>query len=397
MIYYDFAKLGEYATPGTQQNVIAALQNNNGSRVKAAKEAGVSERTVRRTLKTVERAAASRGYSPDNDMTHTTAEGYHVKGTTTLYDDEGKPKLQWVKTDQDKQERSQALVEAIKATFEDTPRVKPIKLSKPLSGRSNDLLCTAYCMGDPHIGLYGWGLETLSEDNDLSTSTADLLAAVRQLVSSSPPSDLGLIVNVGDFFHSDSSENRSQHSGHSYDVDTRWAKVLDAGVKVMRECVEAALLKHKRVRVINCVGNHDDHTSRILTVALAGIYENNPRVEFDLSPARFLYYQFGKCLIGVNHGDKVKPDALGPILASDMPREWGDSLYRYWYTGHIHNKAVWELKGCLVESFRTLSGKDAWTAHMGYRSGRDMQAIVLHKEYGEVGRNRCDIRMIRGK
>jgi len=31
---------------------------------------------------------------------------------------------------------------------------------------------------------------------------------------------------------------------------------------------------------------------------------------------------------------------------------------------------------------------------MGYRAGRDMRLIVLHKEYGEVERHRCDISML---
>jgi len=49
----------------------------------------------------------------------------------------------------------------------------------------------------------------------------------------------------------------------------------------------------------------------------------------------------------------------------------------------------------VVESFRTLAAKDAWQAAQGYRSGRDMYAIVLDAEHGEVERHRCDIRQVR--
>jgi hypothetical protein len=54
-----------------------------------------------------------------------------------------------------------------------------------------------------------------------------------------------------------------------------------------------------------------------------------------------------------------------------------------------------EFPGVIWESFRTLAGKDAWTASKGYRSGRDMYAIVHAKDYGEVERHRVDISMLK--
>ena len=123
-------------------------------------------------------------------------------------------------------------------------------------------------------------------------------------------------------------------------------------------------------------------------------YEKNPRVTFDDGPGRFHYHQFGDVLIGVTHGDTVKPEKLGELMATDRPKEWGETTFRYWLTGHIHNRKVYELSGCMVESFRTLAPKDAWTASMGYRSGRDMYSIAIHKRFGEVERHRTDIIML---
>ncbi len=162
----------------------------------------------------------------------------------------------------------------------------------------------------------------------------------------------------------------------------------------MRQCIEAALRKHQKVHVINEIGNHDDHTAQVLTLALAMAYENNKRVTFDEGPGRFHYFRFHDVFIGVTHGDTVKPDKLGGIMATDNPEDWGATKRRYWYTGHIHTRNVFEVPGCEVESFRTLAAKDAWTASMGYRSGRDMYCIVHHKNYGEVERHRKDILML---
>jgi hypothetical protein len=41
-----------------------------------------------------------------------------------------------------------------------------------------------------------------------------------------------------------------------------------------------------------------------------------------------------------------------------------------------------------------LAAKDAWHSEKGYRSKRDMKAIVLHREYGEVARHTFNPDMI---
>ena len=94
------------------------------------------------------------------------------------------------------------------------------------------------------------------------------------------------------------------------------------------------------------------------------------------------------------HGNGIKPDQLGQIMAVDRAQDWGETVHRYWYTGHVHTRRVFELPGVLVESFRTLAAPDAWTASMGYRSGRDMHAVTLHAEHGEVIRQRVDPAML---
>lgn len=314
-------------------------------------------------------------------------DGMFVRSVSSLVDGQtGAVKQQWVKSDKIKEAESKQLIEAIKAAFADDPKVPMIAAPEI----SNADLLTVYPMGDPHLGMYAWAAET-GTDFDLEIAERNLVAATVRLVLASPPSEEALIVNVGDFFHGDTSANRTLRSGHALDVDTRWSKVLRVGARTMRTCIDTALTRHNRVRVVNEIGNHDEHTSQAMTLALGMLYESNPRVSFDDSPAKFHYHVFGKNLIGITHGDTVKPDALGGIMATDMPEAWGATKFRVWLTGHVHNRRVFELPGCLVESFRTLAGKDSWTAASGYRAGRDMQSIVLHREFGERERHHIDI------
>ena len=73
-------------------------------------------------------------------------------------------------------------------------------------------------------------------------------------------------------------------------------------------------------------------------------------------------------------------------MATDMPVEWGETQYRYWYTGHQHKDRVLEVMGTHVEQFGILAPGDAYSRNEGYRAGRSMKAITYHKDYGEVSR-----------
>jgi hypothetical protein len=141
-------------------------------------------------------------------------------------------------------------------------------------------------------------------------------------------------------------------------------------------------------------GNHDPQAIWALAFTLSAYFSNEPRVEVDLGPSKFWFYRFGKVLLGSTHGDTAKPEQLGAIMACDRAEDWGKTKYRYFYTGHIHSSNKKEFPGMVWESFRTLAAQDSYAAGHGYRAGRDMLAIVHHKDWGEVERHRCDVAMI---
>lgn len=311
-----------------------------------------------------------------------------LDATSTLYGPDGETKLQWVKRDKGRPDPAQ-WAEIVREVFADTPRVPKVKAPAAVARE----LLTAYMIGDHHVAMYAWGEET-GADYDMAAAERLLVASAEHLVGVAPASEVGLIVNVGDFFHVDGLRPETSRNRNALDVDTRYAAMIRAGVRMLRAFVDCALAKHKRVRVVNAAGNHDDVGALWLSLALALLYEKNPRVEVETSPAKFAFYQHGKVLLGVTHGDTVKLPELAGVMASDRPELWGATAHRYWLTGHIHQRRVLELPGCVVESFRTLAARDAWAAAAGYRSGRDMTAIVYHAEHGEVGRHRFDVGML---
>jgi len=384
-----YEHLRPFAETDAQLNMLDAM--NNASTVpEAAEILGISVRNTFQMLKRLKKNAAARGVSPEHDMTHQTAEGFVVKGTSTLYGEEGDVRAQWVKTQQAPALALSQIREAIVEAMEDYRGVYRVRKA-PTSDTSDLLAC--YVMGDPHIGCYAHA-EEAGENFDVKIAREDLLNATSRLVSVAPKTDHALIANLGDFFHADNRGNTTTR-GTPVDVDTRWPQVLQAGCMLMVDLITLALSKHPRVSVVNCIGNHDDHTSVMLSAFLAAYFHAEPRVEVLPTTNKFHYLQHGKTLIACTHGDTIKLQSLSEIMASDQPEMWAQSQHRYWYTGHIHHTTRQELRGSVVESFRTLAAKDAWHMNSGYRSGRDMYCIVHDKEFGEVERHRCDIRRAR--
>jgi hypothetical protein len=240
--------------------------------------------------------------------------------------------------------------------------------------------------------MYAWW-QDCGDNFDLEIAERLTKGAVDRLVNSAPPSKRALLLNLGDMFHADNQDNTTR-SGHQLDVDGRWKKVLQVGLRAMIHCIRRLLEKHDEVVVRVNAGNHDGHSSYAMAMMLDCYFSSEPRVSIDLSPSPLWYLHFGQNLIGSTHGDTVKGKDMMGVMAADMPVQWGQSKHRYWYVGHVHHQDVKEYPGGVVEYFRTLAARDAWHYGQGYRAGRDMRLIVLHREHGEVERHRCDVGML---
>jgi transposase-like protein len=356
----------------------AALDEHGGNVTAAARALGIGRGTLRDNIEYREGDGAS--------------DGFKVTHTSTLYDMEtGDAKLQWVKTALDKERQEQMAREMIAGLVEGIKPAKPT----PAPKTSTAALMVAYLLGDAHIGLYAWADET-GEDFDTIIAKRDIVGAADRLISSTPNSDECIIVNLGDFFHMDSQANATPRSNNRLDVDTRFAQVVRVGIKIMRYMIDSALKKHRVVRVRNVAGNHDPHAGGIfIAEILHGYYANEPRVIIESSPKPFWTFRFGNNLIGITHGHGGKPDNFAGSLAVEAHADWSHCEYRYVWHGHFHTKRVIEKMGVIVECFRTLAARDAWHAENGYLAGREMQAITLHKDFGEIERHTASLKQIR--
>lgn len=383
----NYNELRTWATV-RQLEILDALEKH-GSQRATARALGLSKGTISHSLESLKARAARAGYSPEHYMTHTVPDGFLTKGVSSYFNKEGKLTGQWVKSAIHPERQWEILKEFAATLAEEVRGLAPIV---PAPKHTEDDLLCVYPMGDPHFGLHAWWQDA-GEDFDLKIAEELTCGAVDRLIASAPAASTALLLNLGDMFHADDQTNTSQ-SGHQLDVDGRWAKVQQVGLRAMIYCIQRLLEKHERVEMRVNRGNHDGHSSYALSLMLSCYFHNEPRVHIDLSPAVAWYYRFGAVLIGSTHGDTLKGKDLLGIMADDCPKDWGDTKHRYWYVGHVHHSDVKEYRGGVVEYFRTLAARDAWHAGQGYKAGRDMRLIVMHKDYGEIERHRADIGML---
>lgn len=307
---------------------------------------------------------------------------------STMTDAEGRVIIQWIAEKPEDVARENAWREFAKEMAKDLPRLEPL----PAPTVTSDQLVAGYPVGDHHLGMLAWRHETV-DSYDLEIGERLLSNAMGYLTSMTSNAGQAVVAFLGDFMHYDSFESVTPTSRNQLDSDSRFPKMVRAAVRCMRNAIDLALRAHMRVHVIVEAGNHDLSSSVFLAECLSIAYERELRVTIDTSPMHYHYHRFGKVLLGTHHGHGTKMQNLPLIMAADRPEDWGDTKFRYWWTGHIHQSKVQpatsaqDYSGCVVESFRVLPPTDAWARQKGYRPHRDMKAVVFHREYGEVARH----------
>lgn len=318
--------------------------------------------------------------------------GFTKVRQSNMLDRKGGAVIQWESFERDKADQWHAMWQACKdacAEYEGRAKLVPCPVS------TIDRQLTVYPIGDPHIGMLAWARET-DADFDSNIAKRDLTEVVTMLVDCSPASETALIAQLGDFFHAQDNKQTTPRGGNKLDVDSRSGRVTEVGYMLMVTVIDLALKKHKRVLVINLRGNHDPDLSLSLNMFLKAWYRNEPRVEILDNNNPFIYYEFGKNLLGFHHGHGARPEQLGGIMScyqDGVP--WGRTHHRKWFTGHIHSSNGRDLPGCDWESFRTLAPEDYWAHEMGFRSNQSLDSLTFDIEDGLLTRQTVSLRLAR--
>jgi len=372
--------LKEFCTDRQLEIVEAVIKYPN--KQLAANALGVSRSTVRNAIKGVEKKAAANGVAPHRDVNHRTMEGFNAKFVTSRYDGEGNLQGQYVR-----QEREKFDLEAMLEDFRDGLKDELQGLHKPIPKPADtvDKLMNCYMIGDHHLGMYAWSKQTGEDSYDTDIGVNILESAIDSLVARSPDSRHGLLVNLGDFFHSNNIKSETG-SGTPLDSDGRYGRTVRMGINLVKRLIVRLLQKHEVVTVLNVRGNHDPDAALWLNEALKMYFADDPRVTIPDNYDKFTHLEFGNSLIVTHHGDKINPQRIYESVTRKLAVEWGRSKYRFGWLGHLHHKEAKEIGGMMFEQWNVLAAPDAWHSGSGFGSSRSMTCVVLSEEYGEDSR-----------
>lgn len=378
---HDLANLLPFAAPRAAEVIKMRIQGATFNEI--YQQTGIDHGNAHSYIRRTKQKAASQGFSPEHDMTHTVPDGFAVKGVSTLYNADGQVTSQWVKSQSDRERQLAMLMERLESG---NNGFKPFKATKPPKKVDEDLL-SLLTITDFHLGMYAWAAES-GEDWDCTIARDVFLDSVSAMIQATPASGVGILNQLGDFLHFDGLLAITPSSGHLLDADTRYGKLVDLSMEVMTQAVKMMLKKYGRVHVIQAEGNHDMSGSVWMRKHIKHVFKNEARVTVDDTEFPYYAYLHGETMLGFHHGHKMKLAQLHKLFASE-PRYrsmWGQASHTYIHTGHYHHEKVIEDGGAIAEQHPTLSARDAYAARGGWVNRRGAKVITYDKVEGEIHR-----------
>ena len=262
--------------------------------------------------------------------------------------------------------------------------IKP--LEPPSASISNESLVAVLSIPDIHVGKLAWE-EEVGNAYDTKRAVKTYLEAASHLLDKLRRYGVGRILYVvgNDLLHVDGGVYPATTKGTIQDTDTRWQyafrRAREATASVIKHAAEFA-----NIDVVISPGNHDRVLSFTLGEVLAAYFSLFDNVSVDNSPSYRKYKRYGRLLFGITHGDLVKPQSLPALMATEAPRDWGETTHREWFLGHIHKKKEWittgvdEHNGIRLRYLPSLAGVDRWHYEMGYQNMRSAEAHIYQDD-----------------
>lgn len=240
-----------------------------------------------------------------------------------------------------------------------------------------------------HLGKLAHEDET-GEDYDLKIAQSRFNKSIDSLLNRIDLNNVERILFVvgNDFINID-NYNSTTTAGTPQSTDSRFHKMIDAAKKVVIDTVEK-LLSIAPVDIVVVHGNHDKQTTFLLGHIVEAYFHNNKNVSVDNRPTQRKYYRYKTNSIQLTHGNEEKHQDLGLIFATEQPKLWSDTAFRFCQLGHFHkNKtisyvSVDEYQGFQVQVLPSLSGTDSWHASKGYNSKKQNKAFLFSESEGLI-------------
>jgi len=247
--------------------------------------------------------------------------------------------------------------------------------------------CLEVCLFDVHLGRLAWAPET-GADYDSKIARKRFFLAIEQFIAQAATYPISKILFPygNDFFNSDSDfEFSKTTAGTPQQNDLRWQKAFKMGCEMFIQATNR-LKEIAPVELKGIPGNHDLQKTFYLGEVLEVKFENDPNVTVDNSPSTTKYFQYGKCLVGLNHGKDIPVKPM--LMPQEVPLMWAKTTYREWHLGHLHHSktetapASEDTQGVIIRHLSSITGRDSYEARKGYFGLGSAQAFLWHKKEG---------------
>ena len=136
------------------------------------------------------------------------------------------------------------------------------------------------------------------------------------------------------------------------------------------------------LQIVYIPGNHDRLSSFHLAHALSKCFKDK-NILWDVIYLERKVFVYGDNFFAFEHGDVNTKNSL-LVYSMEYPKEWGNTLYRTLYTGHLHHKkkveyiTTSENTGFMLKILPSLSKTDYWHYHNKFVGSRRSGVLSLH-------------------
>jgi len=220
-----------------------------------------------------------------------------------------------------------------------------------------------------------------------------------------------IVLPVGhDLAHVENTQGTTS-GGTPQQTSQTYRQMRRFATRLQRRLVDACL-QLAPVDIHAVPGNHGRETDLTIADMMAAIYDGHPHVTVTAPATARSYRQHGVNLLGLTHGDKIKPDQLGLLMAAEEPALWAKTQQREWLLGHYHIAKLYDLlsgkdalrdkilrgtevNGVRVRYLPSITATDYWHAQHGYtQSQRALEAYIYNAEYGYEGQINVPLREV---
>ena len=240
--------------------------------------------------------------------------------------------------------------------------------------------------GELHYGGSGWEVET-GENFSRKEAEERLVCARTKLledVADKGKPDKFIYTSGNDFLTIDNDQGGTTR-GTPQELDGTAAQIFSEGVDLAFRDVDM-LRSVAPVLILFVPGNHDRLLSLALLKCLQVKYQADPAVEVVFSAKTRAYACYGDTLMGFAHGDgALKPPQYMATMAKEEPMLWAETIYRAFFTGHLHHEVVQELTGGTHYQMSSLRGADRFHERNAFLSDAALSSYIVDRHRGVTG------------